>query len=152
MSVVAVRSYRGLIYDDLVVDGEVEEPRPGVVVVVGFRAVRPWGDRAHDEMVEHVVGDVRWTRYDERGDLLETEVDAGEFRFLTQERGPAPAAVVGDRVELQTLLISVRPYEFGAFGLPDVTTEWRVLDQRPHRVGENYQVELVPLGTEREVQ
>jgi hypothetical protein len=53
-------------------------------------------------------------------------ITAGDQAFLARTAGPASGVAVGSRVTAQGTLSVVADYEWDAFGLPDLRTDWYV--------------------------
>ena len=53
-------------------------------------------------------------------------ITAGDQAFLALTAGPASEVAVGSRVTAQCTLSVVADYEWDAFGLPDLRTDWYV--------------------------
>lgn len=110
--------FQARIADDIVVDGEVEELVAGNIITLGFRAFTARDAR------DSLVGSIVWARLDERSGLEEGIVAAGGpplgIPFLIQSRTEVATMGVGDTVQLDRQMASIRPYEYEAFQLPDV--------------------------------
>jgi hypothetical protein len=78
--------------------------------------------------------------------MLETVIQTNGFRVLTGDACLAddPVPEVGAHVRREGYLVSVGPYEFHAFGLPDVSQNWRVLSVRDCRLPDDLLVEFEP--------
>jgi hypothetical protein len=63
----------------------------------------------------------------ERGPVgAEFVITAGDQAFLARTAGPASEVAVGSRVTAQCTLSVVADYEWDAFGMPDLRTDWYV--------------------------
>jgi len=81
----------------------------------------------------------------ERGPAYaEFVITAGDQAFLARTAGPAAEVAAGSRVTAQCTLSVVADYEWDAFGLPDLRTDWyvrrlaiehRQIDYAPSRPG-----------------
>lgn len=139
------RVLHALLSDYIVADGDVEEPTVAAVLRgLGLRLIpRRTSAPATSEVVD---GTVEWLRYDEDNQVFESVVDAGRFRVLTQIEGRGPGWSVGSSVRVEGLLVSVGPYEFEAFGLPDIRQDWFVVSTQKDRSGSYYELEIQPLS------
>lgn len=92
-------------------------------------------------------GTLAWVRFDPLNGLLETVIDATDFRVLTEDPAEAedPLPEVGARVRRVGYLSSVGPYEFHTFGLPDVSQDWRILSVRELTPPDDLVVDLEPV-------
>jgi hypothetical protein len=75
---------------------------------------------------------------------VEFVITAGDQAFLARTAGPAAEVAAGSRVTAQCTLSVVADYEWDAFGLPDLRTDWyvrrlaiehRQIDYAPSRPG-----------------
>jgi hypothetical protein len=72
-------------------------------------------------------------------------ITAGDQAFVALTAGPASMVAVGSRVTAQCTLSVVADYEWDAFGLPDLRSDWYV-----HRLKiEHRQIDHVPGGPGR---
>ena len=72
-------------------------------------------------------------------------ITAGDQAFVAFTAGPASMVAVGSRVTAQCTLSVVADYEWDAFGLPDLRSDWYV-----HRLKiEHRQIDYVPGGPGR---
>lgn len=127
------------IPDDVVADGDLPVPAPGVVLHgVGLRIRNgSSSDRGHVAF----DGEVVWARTD---DLAETRVRGPVFDVLTQASRAAAVPEEGSRVTITGSLDSIRPHEFADFDLPDVRRSWFVRSL-VSRDPDGYVVDAVPL-------
>lgn len=131
--------------DYIVADGDVEEPTAGAVLRGLALRLIPRRTRALATS-EVVDGAVEWARYDEDNQFFESVVNAGRFRLLTQVEGRGPGWSIGSSVRVEGFLVSVGPYEFEAFGLPDVRQDWFVVSTQKDASGSDYALEIRPLS------
>ena len=104
----------------------------------------PHGPDSHRYELTGVAGHAEdvWT---ERGPVgAEFVITAGDQAFLARADSRAAEVVAGSRVTAQCTLSVVADYEWDAFGLPDVRTDWYVrglaIEQR--------QIDHAPTGPE----
>jgi hypothetical protein len=86
----------------------------------------PQGPGSHRYELTGVAGHAEdvWS---ERGRVgAEFVITAGDQAFLARTAGPASEVAVGSRVTAQCTLSVVADYEWEAFGLPDLRTDWQV--------------------------
>lgn len=94
-----------------------------------------------------VEGTLTWVSFDSFNGQLETVIDAGVWRVLTQESWSAadPLPEVGSRVRARGYLDTVGFYEFDAFCLPDISQSWHVDSVRALDPPNDLVVDLEPL-------
>lgn len=90
-------------------------------------------------------GTVTWARIDHANGLVESVVDLGFFPLLTQDDIGARDWQVGLPICIDGLVVSVGPYEFDAFDLPDIRRDWLVVSSRCEELSGNYVLEVQPL-------
>jgi hypothetical protein len=96
----------------------------GVAELVGLGGAQ--GPGSHRYELTGVAGHAEdvWS---ERGPVgAEFVITAGDQAFLARTPGPASEVAVGSRVTAQCTLSVVADYEWDAFGLPDLRTDWYV--------------------------
>ena len=84
------------------------------------------GPSSHSYELTGVAGHAEdvWS---ERGPMgAEFVITAGDQAFLARTAGPASEVAVGARVTAMCMLSVVADYEWDAFGLPDLRTDWYV--------------------------
>ena len=104
----------------------------------------PHGPDSHRYELTGVAGHAEdvWT---ERGPVgAEFVITAGDQAFVARTAVPAAEVVVGSRVTAQCTFSVVADYEWDAFGLPDLRTDWYV---RGLAI-EHRQVDDAPSGAE----
>jgi hypothetical protein len=104
----------------------------------------PPGPGSHRYELTGVAGPAEDVR-SERGPAgAEFVITAGDQAFLARTAGPAAEVAAGSRVTAQCTLSVVADYEWDAFGLPDLRTDWyvrrlaiehRQIDYAPSRPG-----------------
>ncbi|WP_157071335.1 hypothetical protein [Curtobacterium ammoniigenes] len=135
-----------LLSDYIIADGDVEQPVVGAVLHrLALRVDSHDQSRGSQRTPELVTGVVTWARYNRANNLFEAVVDAGVYRVLTEVKGRGPGWSVGSVVDVQGVLVSVGPYEFEAFGLPDVRQDWLVVSSHQEELGDGYELEIQPL-------
>ena len=86
----------------------------------------PQGPGSHRYELTGVAGHAQDVR-SERGPAgAEFVITAGDQAFLARTAGPASEVAVGSRVTAQCTLSVVADYEWDAFGMPDLRTDWYV--------------------------
>ncbi len=96
----------------------------GVVELVDLGGAQ--GPGSHRYELTGVAGHAEDVR-SERGPVgAEFVITAGDQAFFARTRGPASEVAVGSRVTAQGTLSVVADYEWDAFGLPDLRTDWYV--------------------------
>jgi hypothetical protein len=84
------------------------------------------GSGSHRYELTGVAGHAEVVR-SERGPVgAEFVITAGDQAFVARTAGPASEVAVGSRVTAQCTLSVVADYEWDAFGLPDLRTDWYV--------------------------
>jgi hypothetical protein len=99
-----------------VADGIAELVDPGGPQGPGSRRYELTGVAGHAEDV--------WSERGRAG--AEFVITAGDQAFIARTAGPASKVAVGSRVTAQCTLSVVADYEWEAFGLPDLRTDWYV--------------------------
>jgi hypothetical protein len=135
----------------IAVDGIAEPVDPGDLQGAGSHRYELTGVAGHAQDV--------WSELGLAG--AEFVITAGDQAFLARTAGPASEIAVGCRVTAQCTLSVVADYEWDAFGLPDLKTDWyvrrlaiehrqiddtsrgpgRVLADRPGRVLRSFEIE-----------
>lgn len=133
------------------VDGIAEPVDPGDLQGAGSHRYELTGVAGHAQDV--------WSELGLAG--AEFVITAGDQAFLARTAGPASEIAVGCRVTAQCTLSVVADYEWDAFGLPDLKTDWyvrrlaiehrqiddasrspgRVLADRPGKVLRSFEIE-----------
>ncbi len=97
-------------------DGITEPATPGGEQQAGRCRYELTGVAGHAEDVRTEMGHAGW----------EFVIAAGDQAFLARTAGPASQIVAGSRVTAQCTLSVVADYQWEAFGLPDLRTDWYV--------------------------
>jgi hypothetical protein len=86
----------------------------------------PQGPGSHRYELTGVAGHAADVRSGRGPAGAEFVITAGDQAFLARIAGPASEVTVGSRVTAQCTLSVVADYEWDAFGLPDLRTDWYV--------------------------
>jgi hypothetical protein len=84
------------------------------------------GPGSHRYELTGVAGPAEEVRAEPGPAGAEFVITAGDQAFLARTAGPAAGAAAGSRVTAQCTLSVVADYEWAAFGLPDLRTDWYV--------------------------
>ena len=84
------------------------------------------GPSSHRYELTGVAGHAEDVWSDGGPSAREFVITAGDQAFLARTAGPASEVAVGSRVTAQRTLSVVAGYEWDAFGLPDLRTDWHV--------------------------
>jgi hypothetical protein len=117
-------SYAGIIPEDIVLDGDMDEPIIGQQLSrLGVRIATPSEDQSDNTVV--LQGKVIWSRID--GDLVERIIGCGDMRVSHESSVIDKAALeVGAEVSLSGTLYGIRDYVFDDFELPDIRQDWLI--------------------------
>lgn len=86
----------------------------------------PPGPGSHRYELTGVAGPAEDVRTERGAVGAEFVITAGDQVFLARTAGPASEVAVGSRVTAQCTFSVVADYEWDAFGLPDLRTDWYV--------------------------
>ncbi|MEO7017690.1 MAG: hypothetical protein ABI130_03265 [Leifsonia sp.] len=115
---------RVFIPEDIVVDGDLPTPQPGVVLPLMAVRLHDGLDRGDHTTID---GTITWARYDTLSGLVEALISTREVDVFTKSFGQESDLAIVDTITSQTgLLWCIRPYEFDAFDLPDIRRPWLV--------------------------
>ena len=102
----------------------------------------PPGPGSHRYELTGVAGPAEDVRTERGPAGAEFVITAGDQAFLARTAGPAAEVAAGSRVTAQCTLSVVADYEWDAFGLPDLRTDWYV-----RRLAiEHRQIDYAPSG------